>query len=253
MVVLFPVSDWYWRRCRLFWFNKDMYGLYQTQKSILRESYILSAAINWPSHRGTATGFPLAAFGLSAFFFVTISTFAFPDNTTDFLLMLAIGTFAMCFVSFFFLRVVPPSLAYSAIPTTDSRRDSSPLVRTKSEDRKYNVGHVPEEPGTQTSAIHHDSAPLHKDATKNRASSDREVLANNEDIDETSSLISKSSSSGPGDIPYGHDDGKSTSGHTNHDRHRPDIRGLALLYKVEFWQLFSMLGLLTGIGLMTIK
>src|SRR5690349_21143553 len=27
-----------------------------------------SSALNWPHHRGTATAFPLAAFGLSAFF-----------------------------------------------------------------------------------------------------------------------------------------------------------------------------------------
>ena len=40
---------------------------------------------------------------------------------------------------------------------------------------------------------------------------------------------------------------------TGHDSHGLDIRGLALLPRVEFWQLFLLLGLLTGIGLMTIK
>jgi nitrate/nitrite transporter NarK len=29
---------------------------------------IKTSALNWPHHRGTATAFPLAAFGLSAFF-----------------------------------------------------------------------------------------------------------------------------------------------------------------------------------------
>jgi len=33
----------------------------------------------------------------------------------------------------------------------------------------------------------------------------------------------------------------------------PDVRGLALLSKVEFWQLFLTMGLLSGIGLMTIN
>jgi hypothetical protein len=35
--------------------------------------------------------------------------------------------------------------------------------------------------------------------------------------------------------------------------HYPDVRGFALLPKVEFWQLFLTMGLLSGIGLMTIK
>ena len=217
-------------------------------------SYCLLAALNWPKHRGTATAFPLAAFGLSAFFFVAISSFAFPDNTSDFLLMLAIGTFAMCFVSFFFLRVIPHPPAYSAIPTNDQGRDSSPLKRTKSEDRKYSARREHQEPGTQESVVHYEPAPLHEDTVKDSTIFDREALASNKDTDETSSLISKtSSSSSPGDIPFGDDDAKSTSGHTNQHPNRTDIRGIALLSKVEFWQLFLLLGLLTGIGLMTIK
>ena len=159
----------------------------------------------------------------------------------------------MCFVSFFFLRVIPHPLTYSAIPTDDHERNSSPLIRTKSEDRKYSAGRVSQEPGTQAPITHPESTPLHDDATKDSTLFDHGALASNQDIDETSSLISKSSSSGPGDIPFRDDDAKSTSGHTNQNPHRVDIRGIALLSKVEFWQLFLLLGLLTGIGLMTIK
>jgi hypothetical protein len=35
--------------------------------------------------------------------------------------------------------------------------------------------------------------------------------------------------------------------------HCLDITGLALLYKTQFWQLWILMGLLTGVGLMTIK
>lgn len=70
------------------------------------------------------------------------------------------------------------------------------------------------------------------------------------DADETSSLMSKSSISDLGDVCCQEDGAKVSRGH---DSHRLDIRGMALLRKVEFWQLFAMLGLLTGIGLMTIK
>jgi hypothetical protein len=35
--------------------------------------------------------------------------------------------------------------------------------------------------------------------------------------------------------------------------HRVDLRGLQMLPKAEFWFLFALMGILTGIGLMTIK
>jgi hypothetical protein len=35
--------------------------------------------------------------------------------------------------------------------------------------------------------------------------------------------------------------------------HRVDIRGFKMLPLIEFWQLFALMGILTGIGLMTIK
>jgi len=99
---------------------------------------IKTSALNWPHHRGTATAFPLAAFGLSAFFFSVFSQFVFPGDAGNFLMLLAAGTFSMTFVSFFFLRVLPHS-AYTALTTDDSlmRKDSNPLKRTKSEDSKY--------------------------------------------------------------------------------------------------------------------
>lgn len=58
--------------------------------------------------------------------------------------------------------------------------------------------------------------------------------------------MSKSSISGPGDIP---------DSPTTHDAHVPhlDVRGWSLLPTLEFWQLFSNLGLLSGAGLMTIN
>ncbi|KAL8864228.1 MAG: hypothetical protein Q9174_007428, partial [Haloplaca sp. 1 TL-2023] len=67
--------------------------------------------------------------------------------------------------------------------------------------------------------------------------------------DETSSLMSKSSSSNPGDLAQKHQDHESA---THHDSHHVDIRGFILLRQVEFYQLWLLLGLLTGVGLMTI-
>lgn len=60
---------------------------------------------------------------------------------------------------------------------------------------------------------------------------------------ETSSLIS-----GPGDIA---DDDDTTSKKSTHSR--IDVTGMVLLRIPEFWQLWVLIGLLSGVGLMTIK
>lgn len=211
------------------------------------------AALNWPNHRGTATAFPLSAFGLSAFFFSMISSFAFPDNTSDFLLLLAVGTTGMAVISMFFLRVVPHTPAYSKVPSHErrDRSDSNQLHRTKSGESRYSGEHPSEERGrpstissTPEADAHHDE--IHKD----RSVSHRPPKVSETDTDETSSLISKSSTESLRNVSHGDYGADSV---TAPNSHRLDIRGLALLPKVEFWQLFAMLGLLTGIGLMTIK
>ena len=71
----------------------------------------------------------------------------------------------------------------------------------------------------------------------------------NVDTDETSSLMSKSTVSLHDAVEHGGAEVDKAA----HNTHRLDIRGLALLTRPEFWQLFTLLGLLTGIGLMTIK
>ena len=187
------------------------------------------AAVNWPNHRGTATAVPLAAFGLGAFFFTTISVVAFPDNTSQLLILLSAGTFGLCMASIYFVRLLPYATEYSAVPSSD-RRESNPLKRNISEDSRNRASHPSTESGTPPD-ISQESTDL-------------------KDADETSSLISKDSASVPGDIPSR---GEELKSHISPDIRQPDVRGLALLRRVEFYQLFSMLGLFTGFGLMTIK
>ena len=98
------------------------------------------------------------------------------------------------------------------------------------------------EPGTQPETISYgDDTP--KDPTVFS-----EPEGPNGGTEETSSLLSKSS--GPGDVPY---QNGNAGPETNRDSHHADIRGLALLSRMKFYQLWLMMGLLTGIGLMTIK
>jgi hypothetical protein len=116
-------------------------------------SLIFLAALNWPHHRGTATAFPLAAFGLSAFFYTMVSRFAFPGNTSSLLLFLSIGTSCLVFISVPFLTVVDRNARYAVLPTSEdfshpARRDLNQLHRTKSGGSKHSGSILPqEEPG----------------------------------------------------------------------------------------------------------
>ncbi|KAK3323591.1 major facilitator superfamily domain-containing protein [Cercophora scortea] len=230
---------------------------------------VKTSALNWPHHRGTATAFPLAAFGLSAFFFSVCGSIFFPGNTSSFLMLLAIGTFTLTFVGFFFLRVYPhahthTNASYHAVPSGAGLSDSQQLRRPSSEEAKLTRnGHSPfqdAEPGTslaaQTPSTPDVGGPVdYSTPSRGAGHADLEagytpsptatVVDEPEDADETSSLVSKSSSM-PGDVLV--------QSSVDMDRsHRVDIRGLRLLCNLEFWQMFAIMGILAGIGLMTIN
>lgn len=193
-----------------------------------------TCALNWPDNRGTATAFPLSGFGLSAFFFAVLSHFAFPDNTADLLLLLTTATFSLIVVGGIFLRVVPPSQKYPPLERNSSA-SSTLLKRTKSEETR----HRSHEPGTQQESTSPSDISSPKEPNLNESEEPRTGDT------ETSSLLSKSS--GPGDVP------ETDKNAGDDDSRKIDIRGFALLSHTKFYMLWIMLGLMTGIGLMTIK
>jgi MFS family permease len=216
---------------------------------------IKTAASNFPDHRGTATAFPLAAFGLSAFFWSTVSTIAFKDDTGRFLLLLALGTFCLNIISIPFLRIMPPSGPYAPLSSSESRAESRPLRQTKSSEFSSHTGES-DEAGTQSSST---LEPQHSVRGRSQSIvSNSHYPVHNSDVGETSSLVSKSRSSQESvneghprhNTDEDHDDALSDIGM---DSPHPDVRGLAMLAKVEFWQLFLTMALLSGLGLMTIN
>ncbi|KAI0111826.1 MFS general substrate transporter [Daldinia grandis] len=225
---------------------------------------VKTSALNWPHHRGTATAFPLAAFGLSAFFFALIGTVFFPGSPSKFLMLLAYGTFGLTFAGFFFLRVLPPHSPYHAVPDAEpGMPDSRQLHRTTSDESKTRVARGdPSEPGMfNTTSDTSNNSKMTQDASEqedpdsanpkedSRAIDAEETPSGTRDgSDETSSLLSQSTSSSslPGEVLV--------QSSVDMDRsHRVDIRGLNLLKNIEFWQLFTIMGILSGIGLMTIN
>lgn len=98
------------------------------------------ATLNWPTHRGTATAFPLAAFGLSAFFYTFIAGIAFPGNTSSLLALLSFGTSLVVLAALPFLHVVDhrTGTGYAVLPTNErTRRNSNVLHQTRSNGSKH--------------------------------------------------------------------------------------------------------------------
>ncbi|UKZ59816.1 uncharacterized protein TrAtP1_001108 [Trichoderma atroviride] len=198
---------------------------------------VKTSALNWPSHRGTATAFPLAGFGLSAFFFSFVGAILFPGSTSSFLLLLAWGTFGLTSIGYFFLKVYP-QVSYQEVPTQSSEPSSSGRARSRSVT----------EPGmlTDPDAVHSNLA-VPPQASPGSDASRADIFNDTEAGDapstETSSLIVGAAgaeivrrSSVDQDMSY-----------------RLDVRGVKLLFCLDFWQLFSIMAILAGTGLMTIN
>lgn len=215
---------------------------------------VKTSALNWPSHRGTATAFPLAAFGLSAFFFSFLGALLFPGDPSAFLKLLSMGTFGLTLVGFFFLRVYPHS-NYHAVSHDEGRRSSSMSTHMRpsySQSQSHGI-RSHEEPGTSTAGsviTNMSSHPHFSDpqplSNSPCSSSDRFGNEVEEDaVDETSSLMSSSVSEPVENV---------VASSVDTDRsHRIDIRGLKLLSSQSFWLLFIIMAILSGVGLMTIK
>lgn len=206
---------------------------------------VKTSALNWPHHRGTATAFPLAAFGLSAFFFSFVGALLFPGDPSDFLMLLAAGTCGMTFIGFFFLKVYPHP-RYHPVPEPPVNTDDispsdhpEPLHRTPSKEsntHRANRRHN-QDPESGMSTYASSSGP--------DAATSASRVADDEEADETSSLVSTSEADADPFVGRGSID---------MDRsHHIDLRGMRLLRSLEFWQLFTIMAILAGIGLMTIK
>ncbi|KAJ5923696.1 hypothetical protein N7454_008941 [Penicillium verhagenii] len=198
------------------------------------------AASNFGENRGTATAFPLAAFGLSALFWSNVSTLIFKDDTGRFLLLLACGTTILSLISIPFLRIFPNAQhePYTSVPHNEGAPQSQRMRPPST------FGDHPDDIHDSTGYDHENSA----HARSHSVVSTHRSGAYNHDQDESSSLVSK-----PDGRPSFDTLDDDYLANIAVESHHTDIRGLAMLKHVEFWQLFLTMALLSGIGLMTIN
>lgn len=151
----------------------------------------------------------------------------------------------MVLVSSLSMRIIPAPGSYSAVPHHEP--SDVPASRRRGMSVSREQYHESDGTGTQSTAF--ETQHLGHIRTHSEASNVSPAV-HDPDADETSSLVSKAASRDSVD-PF---DGVDVASHEGPDSHRhSDVRGLALLPRVEFWQLFLIMGLLSGIGLMTIK
>ncbi|KAH8705172.1 putative MFS transporter [Talaromyces proteolyticus] len=218
---------------------------------------IKAAASNFPEQRGTATAFPIAAFGLSAFFFSTMSSIFFHGDTGALLFSLALGTSIMVFVFGFFLRILPPTQSYTSVPDRDTGERQQFTYEEPEEIGRQNINST-SSPSQSSSSSSSSQPLLHARQEPSSSTSGGEAvhdLGHSRVADEATSLVYKPETPTISDeqsgcqIPAYHGNNEDYE----NGSHYPDIRGLALLRKSEFWQQFLLMGLLSGIGLMTIN
>ena len=197
-----------------------------------------TAAVNFPTHRGSATSFPLAAFGLSAFFFSSVAGLV-SNDTDEFLFVLTIGSFALTFFPCFFMWTFPTSVAYTPLPTPapgKQRFGPKSLSRRISKESSYRrpsssvlgendhiVDNLP------AGASSHDVSFDDSEALSRKLSEDQE--GDNMATETTEAMKEKEA----------------------HQSLYADVRNVQMLKYSEFYELWIVIGLLTGIGLMTIK
>lgn len=231
-------------------------------------------AKSFPDHsRATVTGLVISGFGLSAFLFSSIAHIFFPGNTSDFLLLLALGTSIPPLIGMFFIRIVPhaahpdhiepitaggvPAAAEAFSPVVgpeaydrldDHEEDEGSLERSSSVHFRPGSIRAPSSPNMRRPLLSRISFTRPQSDSRrqslvsphplNDRESDQEDDAEFEELREsTSSLLPKPLSKRSSRIMITH----------------PDLHGWELLKANDFWLIFSILSLLSGTGLMYIN
>ncbi|CAL1713245.1 unnamed protein product [Somion occarium] len=215
--------------------------------------------------RATTTGIVLSGFGLSAFLFSTIAHVFYPGDTSEFLLLLAIGTSLPMVWGFFFVRPIP--LPHSELIHTieHGHGETSPNVLSR-------------ENNSTTHLLKHDNASADDFAVEDEE--EEEAISASFELYPGSATHQAEASDYIVPRPADSVALSQTRGLHSHSRHRskssfsvsrgsisrhrglgigvgadgsPNMRGFALAGTRNFWLLFTITSLLSGTGLMYIN
>ncbi|KAF8505422.1 MFS general substrate transporter [Russula emetica] len=197
-----------------------------------------TTAKNFPDHlRAVTVGLVMSGFGLSAFFFSSISHTLFPGNTSDFLLVLALGTAIPMIFGFFFVRIIPlPSHGATAVEAGSSS-NYQPLATSADSDEHRHYG-------SRSKNLQYQS----------------DVVDEGESREPNHESPSNSVELYPSSGFHSHDTPESTSHSIEEPQSKNLVEGRGVnLYRwtlwksIDFWIMCSMHALLAGTGLMYIN
>ncbi|KAG8924381.1 hypothetical protein FRC02_010471, partial [Tulasnella sp. 418] len=208
--------------------------------------------------RATVTGLVISGFGLSAFFFSAIAHIAFPGNTTDFLLLLALGTAVPSIFGLFFLRPVPHAQHSDHIePIPAGGAEAAVEVFThvvgpSAYERLDDHEETDREQDDWQENRRRDSGRFLSRLSRSFSMGSEGFIANrvySEDDEDGPKYALARSPSSQGDA--------TTSLLPQPQKHvlvsHPNIHGWTLLKNHDFWLMFVVLSLLSGTGLMWIN
>lgn len=180
-------------------------------------------AKNWTgTHRGSAMALVLSAFGLSAFVYSTLSHVFFSGNVTGYLDLLALGSFGCFIAGMALIKVIPPS---------------EEEVQAESARRRSDYRRVPEDDREALQS----SRALPKYLSRMRSSSETSarVIAWIRDVAHAEEAV---------------DDDNAEEEEEEETAHpQENVTGWALARNVDFLLLFTILGLVSGSGLLLIN
>ncbi|KAF9474613.1 MFS general substrate transporter [Pholiota conissans] len=197
-------------------------------------SSVNSTAKTFPDKaRASTTGLVISGFGLSAFFFSSISHLLFAGNTSAFLLVLALGTSGPMILGWFLVRPVPlpAEVGYDSVEDEDPEAVTSALA----------PHHAPHSP-SHTHLLDHDfvePVPPHyiEEDEEGGYRQTRSSAVELEPEGPDASTRIRSLSRGAAMI----------------NDTTPNLYGKKLWCSGDFWLLFSILSMLSGTGLMFIN
>ena len=202
-------------------------------------SSVNSTAKTFPDEaRASTTGLVISGFGLSAFFFSSLSHLFFAGDTSNFLLVLALGTSFPMILGFFFVRPIPlpRQEGYEVVDDIDEIQVDEDDDEGEGGRRgeEVEVMQRPRHSRSHTHLLDHDfvDGPHLHYVRRGRV---EEPIRSGEEEDEEDTLV-------PATRSGGHERSMSRATALVYDA-LPNVHGKKLFKSMDFWLLFSILSI----------
>ncbi|KDR74212.1 hypothetical protein GALMADRAFT_249944 [Galerina marginata CBS 339.88] len=205
-------------------------------------SSVNSTAKSFPDQaRASTTGLVISGFGLSAFFFSSISHLFFAGNTSDFLLVLALGTSFPMIMGIFLVRPIPlpAQEGYDIVEDGEDDVEDATSALAHNSSHTHLLDHDFIEPH-HPHYIHH--VETHEEEENSQIHEAEDVELSSQQQPESDSLLNSTRR------PRSMSRGRAMILDT-----LPNVYGKKLWLSNDFWLLFSILSILSGTGLMFIN